>query len=174
MNRRDRRAAKAGKRTKYVLRSFTDPERSAVLCRHMAGALDDDIDRAAGIGVALKLTKAVAAQCGDVGSIMPTDLTEAEQRQWADDFARFWLWEGDFTCETCGHVARGVLTQSTHEDRARWRYALDPDDETVEDSEARARAAKATLLRAFANGLTKPPPVEAYTDNVVPLRRGKP
>jgi hypothetical protein len=99
---------------------LSDPDRIVAQCVHMRDELIDELDEAEGIGQALK----VAAKCG-ASSILPVDVTEAERRQRAESYTKFWLWRRNFKCDACGCTALCELTKSTDEERERWQCELD-------------------------------------------------
>jgi hypothetical protein len=90
------------------------------LCVHLREELDAFISDAIDIGAMLKLTKADAAQC-EVETVMPVDLSEDEKFRFGEHMTRMFFWSRGCKCETCRHIARGKLAQTTAEEKKRWR-----------------------------------------------------
>ena len=106
-------------------RSFGAGNRTVTLCKHLREELDNYLESAIEMGATIKLTKAVAVRCEAEDSIMPIDLSEDEKHLFLERATKLYFWlRGTRKCETCGHIARGKLVQTTPEERRRWKREL--------------------------------------------------
>jgi hypothetical protein len=85
-------------------------------------------------GVMLKVTKAEVEHCGGLKTFMPMDLTEEERFRYAEQETKYFFWgRGTRKCETCGHIARGKLAQSTAAEKERWKREQEEAEEDFGD-----------------------------------------